>query len=1515
MNAVIRAISSGKGLVFFLLTCVLSYSFSQEAPAPEAVKVADVVQPAPVAAKPTVTAPVAAKPAAAAPVAAKPTAAEPKAAVAAASTAVPVAEEKEVEILDPEDDLALLTTGVWAGEQYFEGRADVLIPIRSCDDGNGRLFLDLRGAWADEGEDELNLGLVMRRRCLPQGGILGLNTYYDARWTKEGAQFNQWGLGGEMLTQWIDMRANYYLPEHKEEYIGSQQERTLAEQKYKTDYTQYAQDNQLREKWSTYLEQTWLNNKYEFYTYPLKGYDAEMGVKLPLNFNSDFEARVFVGYYDFDHRSQAKYDSGSVDISGLKGRFEVRGWNKLFLDAEIYEDADLFDSKFMVSARYRISIGKDGPKGEGAINDRMSEMVMRDPHIQLRAGVNQIETTENTRSRVDKGDVLLLDNTIFVNADNVGDVGENGTGEHPFDLIQEGVNVAAAGSFENVYVFGARNEYRESVAIESGIGLYGEGLKFGHGYPGLGIAPVVRGNPSSDFLGAFNVYASDPVTIAGFDVVGGSPAGGPSDLDMIANSPLLYPQVGVFAKTRSNLTLFDNNFQDLLAGVMIMQGANSDVEIFDNSFKNVGAGILSMASGDSSLWVHDNTIENSLLGIAAIASGAGTSMGVAIHNNAISGNSSDVGKYIDPNFIANLFMSPQDFEDFGLEVPTAWPIPSVAGIVVASIDRAEMQADIVGNSLRGSLLGIVGVAAQDLNLDLFGLFGLDFSPVPAVFSPTRLDINLENNTIVGGGFDPIYQLAYAHAGTLAGLVLENFFNSNFSDEEIVAIGTMLRETLPSSLGTDFGLSGITLLAIGGDSSIESSIVQGNTVRDYILGLGFASLDGASIRSLQVSENAFTDNFIGSLGLAIGSGSGIEDLTFVRNNFQIGGTDKLNNLLSGLWPNDNLQIPNGGLLGIGLATIGNGSSLARVAIDGNAISGALIGVLAYCDNATTLSDFVVMNNTMTENIVGIVGIANGNNATFKNAKILGNTIVGGGSDELLSLAGIILNTGILGGGFGYLGLGDLDIPDGGILGIGLIALGNSDMSGALVEANNISGMLVGSLAYADDHSCLDNLVFRGNRFTDNLIGFVGIANGPDASFDNALIEGNTITGGGSVALLGLVDSLLQGSISSYLGLGDLSSYTDKGVLGIGLVGLNGSSLEGFYIVGNTVSDNLLGIGLLSSASMNGGVVDGNNINGAWAGVLGIATDGSMDRVVISYNTITAGTDDLYAALVLPLLSDWLGEEVTAMPGIVGVGLYVTQGGSIDDSYIYSNTIDGFDWGVFANACGDTASLDELSVNGNVFDGNAIGIQVSGETGASIDELFIWNNQINNSTIGIIASISDDKGYDTSSDMSFYIGENSIAGSGDDFGVAFYALRLMSGNLTIDDDVDPDDVFFFDGINNVPEDFDAILPSSLQGIGTVADDDIFDYVDWNTTANEGFVGIVTSFRGVDGGDSLIQDNTISGVRNGIFLAVNDADHIDITARDNISANNRVVGDSGAFTLHLSGADQGVFEHLWP
>jgi len=261
-----------------------------------------------------------------------------------AEAAKPVAMADEVDAFD----YALLTPGFWAGEHYFEGRADALIPLFDCTERDGMLFFNGRGAWADEGEEEMNLGLVLRRRCLPGGGIVGLNTYYDSRWTRQDAHYNQWGAGAEVLTKWIDARANYYLPEHKEEHLGSEEVVTVLDTKTVTRYDQYAVRDQLSEKWNAYRYDTLQHDRYDFYAYPMKGYDAEIGALLPLGFQ-DVEARLFVGYYDSDDTPRDTQSYMTVDIIGNtiagNGNRIGQGFYGLEVMSEVIASDDALDSE------------------------------------------------------------------------------------------------------------------------------------------------------------------------------------------------------------------------------------------------------------------------------------------------------------------------------------------------------------------------------------------------------------------------------------------------------------------------------------------------------------------------------------------------------------------------------------------------------------------------------------------------------------------------------------------------------------------------------------------------------------------------------------------------------------------------------------------------------------------------------------------------------------------------------------------------------------------------------------------------------------------------------------------------------------------------------------------------------------------------------------------------------------------------------------------------------------------
>ena len=1349
---------------------------AQTAPAPKP----EPAKPAAAVAKPVE----AAKPA----VAAKPVeAAKPAGKPAETVKAAPM--EDDVDAFD----YAVLTPGFWAGENYFEGRADALVPLLRCAERDGMLFFSGRGAWADEGEEEANLGLVLRRRCLPGGGIVGLNTYYDSRWTRQDVRYNQWGAGAEVLTKWIDARANYYLPEHKEENLGSEEIQTVVSTKTVTRYDQYAVRDQLREKWNAYRYDTVQHDQYDFYAYPMKGYDAEIGARLPLGLE-DFEARLFVGYYDFDERSGRNRDYGDTEISGLKGRFEVRGWDRLFLDAEIYEDEDLFDSKFMLSARVRVPIGGGEARAESLLADRLNEMVMRDPHIQVKSGTVLSTFFSNEKTFAGKGDVLLLDDVVFAHADRGGPL-ENGSAENPFDLIQEAIDKSEEIDYPNVYVFGANNRYRENVMIENAVNLYGEGHKFGHGYPGLGVAPVVVGGSSLwkgkvAAPGLFNVFTKEPVLISGFHF-----AGSPDTSLSIPKTPIPDFNVGVFADSPGALIVQRSRFTDLPVGVVAVFDASDPgaAVIQENTFENVGIGVGGLAYSEGTLYVGGNTIQNALVGVAAVGIGPDANLAAIVQDNRVIGASTDVGGYVDKDMLVGLHGGESVFGEFGLGVPDAWPIPSIAGIAIGAYGGAQVSATVVGNTVRGPLLGLVG-------LSLFGDGVKKKDPVPST-----LDIGVYGNTFAGGGFDPLYGALRNHAGTIGAELIDLFGGPDLTDPEIVQLGAMVREFLPESLGADFGLAGIVLGAVGDDAEL-APVVLGNRVDDYLIGLGLVAADEGRVSDAQIVGNVFQDNLAGILGISSMDGV-IRRTTVQGNRIQVGGTDKLNAILDGIGYGDVLEVPNGGLVGIGFASI-DGSEIRHTQIVGNQISGAAVGVLGagiYGD----IDDFRVLDNMLRDNLIGVAGLAYGGSADVEGFVVRRNAIVGGGVTELLDIANVL--------------------------------------AGAIFHTS------LGGLLDVDP------------------------------------------------------------------------SLPDLGIAGVGLFSIDDADFDDFAITDNTIASQAVGIGLVSASfdeddfsCLDYGVVRDNTISDVWFGILGYAENGHLYELDVDRNTIVAGTDDIVGGIVANRVGPIFGYDFSDFPGIAGIAFLTGERGAVEYGVVRRNQVSGFLWGLLANARDEHSMIDGLAIRRNVFTDNAVGVQVSGQQGASLDGVEIRENTIAGSAFGVIASIDDDDTLrDTDSFMDVTIAGNMIAGNGNRMGQGFYGLEAMSEVAAADDALDSMKTWFWDGYADMPGDIGIVLPAELTtgGLGGAIPES---YFDWEDQTAQGFSGVLVSFNGVtEGGAARVRDNTISGYRNGLYASaqdIDDADPISLRFRDNTSAHNILVADTADYTLLQTGAAQDLFQNLY-
>jgi len=170
------------------------------------------------------------------------------------------------------------------GEKTLEGYVDLIAPLGS--DEHSQWFFNPRLSAIDNGAQELNLGLGYRTLVANGKAIVGVNAYYDSRWTPYNNQVNQWGLGLEALTDSVDARINYYHPEDKRYVIATQDKTTVDTLVQTNTYYDdpYATSHRIDQDGNTTTTTTTtIKQHYDRFEQGMRGYDAEVGVKLPLN--------------------------------------------------------------------------------------------------------------------------------------------------------------------------------------------------------------------------------------------------------------------------------------------------------------------------------------------------------------------------------------------------------------------------------------------------------------------------------------------------------------------------------------------------------------------------------------------------------------------------------------------------------------------------------------------------------------------------------------------------------------------------------------------------------------------------------------------------------------------------------------------------------------------------------------------------------------------------------------------------------------------------------------------------------------------------------------------------------------------------------------------------------------------------------------------------------------------------------------------------------------------------------
>jgi hypothetical protein len=278
------------------------------------------------------------------------------------------------------------------------------------------LFFNPRYSFDNRDGSEVNFGFGYRHLLFADHAVLGINGYYDCRWTGWGTRHEQLGLGAEVMTGSFTGRFNGYFPV-TDTQIGPP---SGISGYYFRDVGIYTGTGSIEET--------------------LGGFDGELGVKVPY-LSKYLETWVYAGGYHFE-------GDYVRDVNGFSTRLEVIPTDFLRLGFE-YRNDTLAGNQYFGEAAVTVPFSIDNLVkgknpfagigkhfgGERTLHERLVEPVRRDVDVRLHnaGGGPGLPGTES-----------LVEDVIFVSegaADGAGD----GTFEDPFASIAEAVTAMSSG--------------------------------------------------------------------------------------------------------------------------------------------------------------------------------------------------------------------------------------------------------------------------------------------------------------------------------------------------------------------------------------------------------------------------------------------------------------------------------------------------------------------------------------------------------------------------------------------------------------------------------------------------------------------------------------------------------------------------------------------------------------------------------------------------------------------------------------------------------------------------------------------------------------------------------------------------------------------------------------------------------------------------------------------------------------------------------------------------------------
>ena len=814
---------------------------------------------------------------------------------------------------------------------------DFIIPLYYSLHKDTLVFFNPKDTYTEPTANEYHLGGGVRH-IVNDSFILGLNTFFDRRQTNSNLWFSQAGVGLEYLSQPLDIRLNWYKP-------------TTSAKDAPTTYG-FGSSGLIQ---------------YDSRVEPLQGLDLEAGIPV---FENQIKTRAYLGGYFYQSRL-------GKDVNGFRARTETKITRWLSVDTT-YNSNIAKKMEFFGGLRATLAFDMTnlfGHKGlkkffstpsmpesnNTYLEDRLFDRVVRDIDIQSTSA-----TSSSTAH-----DLIYVDNT------NAGV--EDGTREHPYNTVQEGVDAAAGGKWVFVEGSGLSN-YASDITLTDAVTLWGSG--YNGGFRGLsvsGVYPVLN-------AGTTGVTLDNHNTVMGLKIQNTSADGilftsnttltATIDHNIITGAGAAGINFSGNTGDMSNLVITHNTITDSVGNGIDLTSNNATmtgVDIENNTLNDNGSAGVSFAFNNgtntiSHLTIANNTSNNNSASGLDLSSNYGTMAHVVISGNTSVNNGGD-GLTLSNNGNGSGVMS--TLSDFSILNN------NFAGNSGEGINAA-------GNGFAAGNGTITGFTISNNNLSN-NLIGLNFSFNGQSGNGIISNILISNNTVNGITADSAITFsnnANGGTGSISGITIKNntvlnaaYNGIDFSYNAYLGSGTISDVTISNNTTKNSGVAGISFAynAHNNTGSISNVTIVGNTsTNNYSDGidLSYNGDDGAGSGTLSyftISRNTLNSNGNAGLNMTMNGYQGnvgtIEHFTISNNTINSNG-------------NDGIDMTYNGYQGTGIisdVTISNNT------VNNNAFDGFELSHNG--DSGTgTMSGFKILDNSFNSNYIGLDLRYNANSGT-------------------------------------------------------------------------------------------------------------------------------------------------------------------------------------------------------------------------------------------------------------------------------------------------------------------------------------------------------------------------------------------------------------------------------------------------------------------------------------------------------------------------------------------------------